>query len=440
MRQLISRLLRLRSRSIANANNNNIRPLRPPSKGAKSLRKQLPPSPVFSTRSRSILLDELNPITKPKAYRQHKTLPPQVRLPESQKTRTVSRDGTIEDDVRREMTAEEREWWANPYLRMLSTPLRKCAQSSRYLPSDFMVRLSVKRLLSPQTGAKRPMYTLVPDGVQHPKFKILDSRKGHYVVCRRAAMQEFDKRGAYRRLLPATIRLPSSLSDYIGHLLRLRVLQELELLIERLQARPQGAEEFPLLRRLTWKEFLAIRTGKPIEDQDAVAVLVVPPLNRDPATKERPVSNTSPLPEPSLKQSTTSKRHPLPPSTMCYALTPKDYEGLPDVLTPMKVPLYNSVSLFPSRGQRAALHERLCKLLMIERRARWRQYNPTSTSELGICRPITRCAASPAFLLRSGAETVLREDTVPIAIALWRLRMWEGDSWERGEGMWATIL
>jgi hypothetical protein len=51
----------------------------------------------------------------PKAYRQHKSLPPQVSLPDSQKTRTVSRDGTVEDDVRREMTAEEREWWSNPY-------------------------------------------------------------------------------------------------------------------------------------------------------------------------------------------------------------------------------------------------------------------------------------------------------------------------------------
>ena len=60
---------------------------------------------------------------------------------------------------------------------------------------DFMVRLSVKRLPSPRTGPKRPGYTLVPDGLQHPKFKGLDSRRGHYVVCRRAAMQEFDKRG-----------------------------------------------------------------------------------------------------------------------------------------------------------------------------------------------------------------------------------------------------
>ena len=149
MRQLIPRLLRrLKERSVVDE---TIRPIRPPAQGAKSLRRSLPPPPVFSGRSRSILLDEINPITTPKAYRRHKSLPPQVTLPDSQKTRTVSRDGTVEEDVRREMTAEEREWYANPYrmftfvlgegpltsaiVRMLSTPIRRCSLSSRYLPS-----------------------------------------------------------------------------------------------------------------------------------------------------------------------------------------------------------------------------------------------------------------------------------------------------------------
>ncbi len=159
MRRLLPRLLssRLKARSIAPE---KIRPVRPPAKGAKSLRKQLPPHPVFFGRSRSILLDDVNPIMHPKAYRHHKGLPPQLRLPESQETRTVSRDGTLEDDVRRGMRAEERKWWANPYrmsppsplrsssetapllndgavVRMLSTPIRKCAQSLRHLPSGM---------------------------------------------------------------------------------------------------------------------------------------------------------------------------------------------------------------------------------------------------------------------------------------------------------------
>ena len=146
MRRLLPRLLsRLKSRSIAPE---KIRPVRPPAKGAKSLRKQLPPSPVFFGRSRSILLDDVNPIMHPKAYRQHKGLPPQVRLRESQKTRTVSRDGTVENDVRREMTPEEREWWANPYrmsplLRSSSSedsPVERLCVSSNAIDADTEMR------------------------------------------------------------------------------------------------------------------------------------------------------------------------------------------------------------------------------------------------------------------------------------------------------------
>lgn len=130
MRRLIPRLLRrLKARSVALE---KVRPLRPLGKGSKSLRKQLPPPPVFFGRSQSILLDDVNPIEHPKAYRQHKSLPPQVTLPDSQKTRTVSRDGTVEDDVRREMTAEEREWWANPYRMFPFSARRGCPTERPY--------------------------------------------------------------------------------------------------------------------------------------------------------------------------------------------------------------------------------------------------------------------------------------------------------------------
>jgi len=38
--------------------------------------------------------------------------------------------------------------------------------------------------------------------------------------------------------------------------------------------------------------------------------------------------------------------------------------------------------------------------------------------------------ASHAFLLYSDENTSRRVDTVPAAIALWRVRMWEGAGWE----------
>jgi hypothetical protein len=282
-----------------------------------------------------------------------------------------------------------------------------------------------------------------------PPYKNLTGEVPHLLYplpTQRLIEEKNNFKGSSRRLVSAEIKLPSSLPDYISHLLRLRILQELELLAARLQACPQGAEKSPLLRRLTSNEFSAVRAGKPLEDPDAVAVLVVGPLKRDPITKTRPVPDTSPLPPklPSMEVQPMGRNgHPLPLSTMCYAALPKDYEGSPDVITPMKVPLYNGVALFPSKPQRAALHERLSKVLLVERRARWRQHGSVSTSKSGDGRPATRRPKeepSPAFLLRSGAETVLRADSVPLAIALWRLRMWEGDSWERDEGTWAAIV
>jgi hypothetical protein len=70
------------------------------------------------------------------------------------------------------------------------------ADRSALTTPDFLIRLSVKQLPSSQTGSnKRRTYTLVPDGLQHPKFKALDGHRGNYIVCRRAAIQEFDKRG-----------------------------------------------------------------------------------------------------------------------------------------------------------------------------------------------------------------------------------------------------
>ncbi|KAH9998408.1 hypothetical protein BJV77DRAFT_1135244, partial [Russula vinacea] len=242
-----------------------------------------------------------------KAYRQHKSLPPQVSLPDSQKTRTVSRDGTVEDDVRREMTAEEREWWSNPYLRMLSTPLRRCAVSSRYLPTGmsslpphahFMIRLSPKRLPSALTGPKR-RYTLVPDGLQHPKFKGVDSsHRGCSISpvvvppCKNMTREvphlqltPSTKRRCYRRMSSASSCLPRcrtiSVTCALAYSARTGAFGSAP------AGSPSRSRGIPLLRRLTRKEFSAIRAGKPLEDQDAVVVLVVPPLNRDPVTKTR---------------------------------------------------------------------------------------------------------------------------------------------------------
>ena len=235
----------------------------------------------------------------------------------------------------------------------------------------------------------------------------------------------------YKRI-SHNLRMPSRLAEQIHHLLRVRVLQELEYLADQLQTRPLGAKNHPVLRRLTRQEFLTMRTTGIIPDDSAVAVLIVPPLNRDPVTKMRPQpSSSSALVDVEISQQhvTTPKRPALPISTLHpTSPTSTDFAGMPTV-PHAQVPLYNGVSLFPSRIQRAALHERLLRLLSIERRSRRHDTRQNLSSQKHSAQTNTDDdggKASHAFLLRSDSETALRADAAPTAMALWRLRMWEG--------------
>jgi hypothetical protein len=95
-----------------------------------------------------------------------------------------------------------------------------------------------------------------------------------------------------------------------------------------------------------------------------------------------------------------------------------------------QAPLYHGLALFPARPLRAALHKALCRLLDAERGARSRAL-PTSGSSGYEKSPRVRGDAkgSHAFLLCSNQQTAKRADVVPLAIALWRLRMWEGQAY-----------
>ncbi|OBZ76184.1 hypothetical protein A0H81_03965 [Grifola frondosa] len=96
----------------------------------------------------------------------------------------------------------------------------------------------------------------------------------------------------------------------------------------------------------------------------------------------------------------------------------EEVEDVPNLLPHSKVPLYNGVALFPSRPQRAALHSALLRILDLE----YQKAPKDKKAERGHGEQ----KGSHAFLLCSDAATVLRVDTVPLAIALWRVRMWEG--------------
>jgi len=201
---------------------------------------------------------------------------------------------------------------------------------------------------------------------------------------------------------------------------------------DRLQTRPQNSKESPVLRRLTRAEFNAIKATGVVPYKNAVAILIVPPLNRNPKTKMRPEPSMVPTNE------EPDDKPPLRPAPPLSTLHPSDGTNSDDCDNPSRaqVPLYHGITLFPNRSQRAALYASLSHLLFVERRARYRkhgQLHATSPPDISTdrrSRGDQKC--SHAFLLCSDAGTSLRTDAAAVAIALWRVRMWEGGGWEEG--------
>ncbi|KAG1755833.1 hypothetical protein EDB19DRAFT_1663195 [Suillus lakei] len=387
-----------------------------------SMKNTIPETPTFTSegRTRSILLDNANPITEGYLYDRHKTLPPRVRL-------VKPLQDTGDHDHPREMTDEEREWWSSPYLRMLASPLRECQITRKKLPCDFLIRLAPVRL--PASHGVREQQTLVPDGVEHPKSNPRRSAPACYIVCWKDAVPYATSRIPLRKISP-NLAVPPLLSVRIGYQLRLRVLQELDLLTKRLAASSLDDPAATVLRRLTRSEWNVVRQTNTIPHKDAVALMVVPPVNQNPETKKKPQPSAqldiADIVQNDTDSSENSSRRLLPFSV----LHPVTDDDLGPLLPNAQAPLYHGLSLFPARPQRAALHKALCELLEAERRVRSRA-PPAPDSSQHEKSPRTRGDAkgSHAFLLCSNQHTAKRADVVPLAIALWRLRMWEGQAY-----------
>lgn len=295
--------------------------------------------------------------------------------------------------------------------------------------------------------------TFLPSGIEHPAFRRFKGGKSRYLLCWKPVLERVLKTGM--SLLcsprPATMYLPNLLPgvyrrfkpenasemtmhplfiEQVSHALRVRVLHELQVLARQLR-HMQGPTVPPLVRRLTRGEWNEVKSTGVVPFKNAVAVLVVPPPNRDPETKQRPVPNYSSIPVEGDRYDSTP--HTL--STMYPTAQQEDWELVDEqrVLPPRRIPVYNGVPLFPSRTQRAALCAALGEVLRAEGLARLRQgtrgfegtIERSATTEDGDRRGKGDQKGSHAILVCSDEQTLLRGDTVPLAIALWRIRTWE---------------
>ncbi|KAJ7086742.1 hypothetical protein C8R44DRAFT_991583 [Mycena epipterygia] len=489
-------------------------PLSFPRAARVSQRKPVPPLPsvLAADYPRSVLLSPGNIITSSHDYVHHKSKPPVHRL---RRQRVPQKPSLKGHEPLREMSPQERIWWSSPYLRILASPLRLCfaTEPQRYLPAglsfsnppvagfltyfqDFMVRLAPMRVPALRGKSNEDPTFLFPDGLQHPKFKPRKIGRGTYVLCWREALDRLLSRGRIKRAGSPAPRL----AEQIAHLLRLRVLQELQLLAEQLEALyrtrsgPAPARA-PVIRRLTRVEWGSLRTTGVIPHPGAIAVLIVPPVNRDPTTKQRPPAadamSDGPPVDPSQPRPETPKREVPPPCVLHPTHAPRavtpiaEHEELPaaayweqvrrtraakDVsvslrsLIPLpdmseepekkeedasepglgvaphaeeRVPLYNGAALFPGRVQRARLHALLTRILSVEGAWRFsagaRSRETTESKSNGKNQRKGDNKGSHAFLV-CGSDEV---DVGALGVALWRVRMWEGGGWDsRGEWPW----
>jgi len=216
------------------------------------------------------------------------------------------------------------------------------------------------------------------------------------------------------------------LADHVGHLLRLRALQELELMSDALDdslRSEQRPKHTRLLRRLTRTEWIYLRSSHVIPHPNALAVLVVPPLRKDLTTGKRPEPSMSAAPLPYTPSPHVS---PLPLCTLFPVRRPRwDTKTGDHILSQAQIPLYNGVSLFPIPQQRAALHALLLRLLGLERRLAGRCNVLDIPCEETSEKESLSGPTSDAFLLCSGGEPDSTGDAAAVAVALWRVRMFE---------------
>ncbi|KAL1666145.1 hypothetical protein GGF50DRAFT_125919 [Schizophyllum commune] len=391
---------------------------------SKSLYKPLPPRFSVDPAHHAVspVLADYSPFTHKSDFVRHKRLPPVQRLSRKKRDAKVDSARDMNVDPPREITREERDWFASPYLRMLASPLRKCAVTGRYMPADFLIRLLPMKL--PASRASRIRAIIIPDGLQHPRFESKRRGKAGYITCWAEVLAQAPQRGTAGKIMHGGGIISPVLLEQTLHLLRVRVLQELEVLrlsLKREHPRRREGCTSPIVRRLTRAELARVRESDTIPYPDAIAVLMCPPVNRNPSTRARPDGDMSASP-PSEAVMTTKPARPPPPHSTLHPVAP--IEPTPEGVEPHAphlIPLYHSLALFPHPAHRRKLHELLSAIIAHERTIR-----PPSNDSLVDVDSKQR-KASHAYLITSNAETVGRGvDVAALGIALWRLRMLSG--------------
>ncbi|PVG00949.1 hypothetical protein CPB86DRAFT_812792 [Serendipita vermifera] len=325
-------------------------------------------------RKRSLILD-LNPIIDKSAFYTPRELPPVLPSPSRQKERV---------NGRRLMTPVEVEAMASPYARMLSSPLRTCLFTRAILPQDLLIRFG--GVHDPDTKQKY----LMPNNIEHPKFSKHVGGKNFWISCWKEAVRQTMITGKHAMAIPQ-LEAHSLLLEQVEQMLQQRLIQELEILLTRLTNSRHiiGDQQERILRRLSREELYALFQSSASSLHGVSAIIIGDVVS----------SQALALPAFQLIKDTSA------------------------VGGSRVVPFYN-MNVVLSSDNLARANTLFCDLYNAEA-----NIDPKASGFQLSKGDDNTCNA---YLLVSTPNTMARADTVPISIALWRLRLWAGQGWNGG--------
>jgi hypothetical protein len=244
----------------------------------------------------------------------------------------------------------------------------------------------------------------MPSDLHHPRYASRPEGLGAYIACSKKAIPLLSGKGRHRSIFPGA-EVHELLEEQITSGLQSRCVEEAELLGSRLRSgtryKPGEPAAFTV-RRLTLEEYELVLQQSAIRDPKALAVIVVPKGDEAPEA----------LPEAS------------PKSQLLLRGSPPTHTGLDSetVLPIPRIPIYWAASIFQDLRVRASLRKALDLALSAERSALRSVRKSRSVKARGMHDIPYEPKARNAYALCASR----RVDAVPLAIAFWRLRLWEG--------------
>lgn len=284
---------------------------------------------------------------------------------------------------------------------MLSSPLRICTLTKRYAPTDHLIRMTATLFAQPGESitSSTPAY-IMPSNLHHPRYVSHPRGQGAYIPCSKKAIPLLTGRGRHRGLFPGA-EVHDLLEEQITSGLQSRCVEEAELLANSLRttARYQPGEPVAFtVRRLTESEYETIQKLSGVHDPKVMAVVVAPKVEEGQA----------------IEMETSYKSQLLFRGNGATL----DSESAPPVA---RIPVYWIPCLFSDSARKAALRKALDAALDSERTA-VRTARQTQSTARDLYTVPYEPKSRDAYALCSSR----RVDAVPLAIALWRLRLWEG--------------